>query len=95
MLSLTQQQSALEYHQNKSLQIRNDMTLEISRQMEVLSLRKRKVTHVLKLLVVDASLTAGDKPHSFNIWNPTDDHIQMMRENALFTVYNVIPGYVE
>lgn len=94
MLSPAQQKSALEYYQNKSLQIRNDIALEVSRQMEVLSLRKRKITRVLKLLVVDGSLTIGDKPHSFSIWNPTDDHIQMMRENNLFTVYNVIPGYI-
>lgn len=50
----------------------------------------RDVVPILKLLAVDAS-DCSESSIVLNIWKPTDELLHVLKEERVFSIYNVIP----
>lgn len=88
----SQRVSILEYRQQICLQREQEITKLISDEMEKLKLSKRKVTPILKLLILD-DCYESDKPRQFCIWNPKEDDISVLKEGFSLMAYNIVPRY--
>ncbi|GJQ70783.1 Brca2 [Trypoxylus dichotomus] len=88
----SQRVSILEYRQQVCLQQEQEISKRISEEMEKLKLNKRKVTPILKLLVLD-DCYKSEKPRQFCIWNPKEDDMSLLKEGFSISVYNVVPRF--
>lgn len=89
----SQRVAILEYRQQIYMQQQQEMAKTVSDEMEKLKLNKRKVTPILKILVLD-EMQVSDKPRQFCIWNPKEDDVSILKEGFSLKVYNVVPRYV-
>ncbi|KAK9744211.1 BRCA2, helical [Popillia japonica] len=86
----SQRVAILEYRQQIYMQQQQEMAKTVSDEMEKLKLNKRKVTPILKILVLD-EMQVSDKPRQFCIWNPKEDDVSILKEGFSLKVYNVVP----
>uniref|UniRef100_A0A6P7H6I7 Uncharacterized protein LOC114347704 n=1 Tax=Diabrotica virgifera virgifera TaxID=50390 RepID=A0A6P7H6I7_DIAVI len=66
------------------------MAAKLKDSAEKLKMSKRDVVAVMKLLVVDQKGTPS-KTYNFYVWNATDNHLQLLKEDSCFAIFNVYP----
>lgn len=89
-LSSIQSAKLRQYQQNISIEKQSEISEKIKKEIDKLNMGKRKVTPVLKLLVLDENCD-NSRPTVFSIWRATEDHMQMLKEGNTFLVFNVLP----
>ncbi|KAB0795722.1 hypothetical protein PPYR_09783 [Photinus pyralis] len=88
-LSSSQLEGVLQFQQEISNQRRQEISTRVSNAVNKLTLSKRQVSSVLKTQVVDR-IKETARTFTLNIWNPTEEHLQLLKEGSGFFVYNVI-----
>lgn len=91
MLLPSQRVSILEYRQQACLKREQEISKRICEEMQKLKLTQRKVTPVLKLLVLDNSCDS-ENIQEFSVWYPKEDDVSLLKEGCSFFAYNVLPG---
>ncbi|XP_072400013.1 uncharacterized protein [Diabrotica undecimpunctata] len=89
-LSSSQKSSLLNYKQNLLQQKQQEMAAKLKNSAEKLKMSKRDVVAVMKLLVVDQK-GSPTKTYNFYVWNATDNHLQLLKEESCLAVFNVYP----
>lgn len=69
---------------------RQELMSCVQESIQKLMNRKRNVSSVLRLLVVD-TLSESLRVHNLSIWSPSESHLQNLKEGAAFTVSNILP----
>lgn len=91
MLSPSQRSIVLDYNQRiiseKQLELNEKINKKVN---EFRGKNKRNVSPLLKLLVYDLEHNP-QQGISFYIWRPTEDHLQILKEESSFIVYNIMP----
>lgn len=91
MLSQSQRSIVLDYNQRiiseKQLELNEKINKKVN---EFKGKKKRNVSALLKLLVYDLE-NNPQQGMSFYIWRPTEVHLQILKEESSFLVYNVMP----
>lgn len=88
MLSSSQISAAMEYRANMFSYRQQEITNRISEQIKKLKCTQRDVVSILRLRVVDIKESSSGS-FFLSIWRPTEDHLQRLKEECAFTVYNV------
>ncbi|KAF5278315.1 hypothetical protein FQR65_LT03584 [Abscondita terminalis] len=86
-LTSSQLSSIQNYHHNVYIERNNEISTRMSKELKKLKKSDRCVHPLLKLLIVDR-LRAG-QPRVLNIWKPTEEHMQLLKEGSNFSIYNI------
>ncbi|CAG9840292.1 unnamed protein product [Diabrotica balteata] len=89
-LTSSQKSSLLNYKQNLLQQKQQEMAAKLKNSAEKLKMSKRDVVAVMKMLVVDQK-GSPTKTYNFYVWNATDNHLQLIKEESCLAVFNVYP----
>ncbi|KAK5643053.1 hypothetical protein RI129_009220 [Pyrocoelia pectoralis] len=87
-LSSSQLESVAQFQQEIVHQRHQEMSSRMSKAVNSLKHNKRQVNSVLKTKVVDR-IKESTRTFMFNIWNPTEEHLQLLKEGSSFYVYNI------
>lgn len=90
MLSASQQLSVIEFRRRLSSEHQQNMSSKVKEAINKSKLVHREVVPILKLVVVDVT-DYGEKDIVFNVWKPSDELLNILKEGYVFSVYNVIP----
>ncbi|XP_017786426.1 PREDICTED: breast cancer type 2 susceptibility protein homolog [Nicrophorus vespilloides] len=88
-LSDAQRNGVFKYMETVNAQKHNDVTRIIAQKLKELKVSERKVSSMVKLLIMDAADGKNSKAYAFNIWQPTEEHMQLFKEQSCLTVYNI------
>ncbi|KAF5277120.1 hypothetical protein FQA39_LY06358 [Lamprigera yunnana] len=91
-LTSSQLSSVMEYQKVMCVQRNSELLERVSRELKKLKKSKRVVHCVLKLLVVD-KLKSCNETVALNIWMPTEEHLQSLKEGFNFFIYNVVAKF--
>ncbi|RZC37249.1 breast cancer type 2 susceptibility protein -like [Asbolus verrucosus] len=90
VLSPSQKNDIRNYQERLSCIQQQELNIRIQDNITKLQFTQRDVTPVQQLLVIDV-LDAQEKACIFQIWKPSETHLELLKETAVFYVYNVLP----
>lgn len=83
--------NALEdYKEHHLRKVKEVLASRLKEAMSKSRIMNRDVVPILKLLVIDAS-DCSESRMTLNIWKPTDELLNILKEGRVFSIYSVVP----
>lgn len=93
MLSSDQLAKVMDYQMNFHYRQQQELSNRMEMELRNLKFQSRNVTPVLKLCITELNENneQSEIGYTFNIYKPTEEHLQSITEGSTFFVYNVMP----
>lgn len=72
------------------MQQQQDFSTKLAKTLQESKLTQREVIPILRAVLVDALVDSEDAT-VLNIWRPTQEILELLKEGYLYSIYNVSP----